>query len=410
MSSVTGRRVGIFGLFAGGNLGNEATLAATLYGLSQSDHDCQVTLISQQPDAPSGLPGTARRWSHDPLPVAPLLDNFRPVRLRNTVRALLENLTHPLRRLLLRRRCRELDLLLVAGTGIADDFGQEPHQVPLHLLYWCQAASATGVPIRFVSVGAGPVASDVSRARFRAAFALAGYRSYRDAASREFVRSLGIDVSRDQVMPDLVFGLFDQVSDLAKAVHWPPRTIAIGVMAYSGWNAERTTALHNYTDYVTRLTELTHSILTRGYNVRLIVGNRVRDLATLNEIAGRVKKMQPSLCNRLYAASAHTYLDALRDIGGCDLVVATRFHSVVFGLLLGRPCISLGYATKNDALMAAFDLAEYCQTAAEFDPAWVLTCIDKMISVQPPPMASIATKSLCLASAVELQFADIVRG
>ena len=44
-----------------------------------------------------------------------------------------------------------------------------------------------------------------------------------------------------------------------------------------------------------------------------------------------------------------------------DLVVATRFHNIVSALKLGKPSISIGYAEKNDVLMAAMGLGDFCQ-------------------------------------------------
>ncbi|MGZ8999043.1 MAG: hypothetical protein ACXW2T_09320, partial [Allosphingosinicella sp.] len=44
-----------------------------------------------------------------------------------------------------------------------------------------------------------------------------------------------------------------------------------------------------------------------------------------------------------------------------DVVVATRFHNVVSALIQGRPILSIGYATKNDVLLAEAGMGELCQ-------------------------------------------------
>ena len=62
----------------------------------------------------------------------------------------------------------------------------------------------------------------------------------------------------------------------------------------------------------------------------------------------------------------------MSQIGLCDLVVATRFHNVLFSLLLKRPRISIGYGDKNDALMADFGLQRYCHRIESFEVEAVL--------------------------------------
>jgi polysaccharide pyruvyl transferase WcaK-like protein len=55
-------------------------------------------------------------------------------------------------------------------------------------------------------------------------------------------------------------------------------------------------------------------------------------------------------------------------VAGCDIVVATRFHNVVGALALGKPVISVGYAKKNDMLLAGLGLGDFCQHIESLDP------------------------------------------
>jgi polysaccharide pyruvyl transferase WcaK-like protein len=56
-----------------------------------------------------------------------------------------------------------------------------------------------------------------------------------------------------------------------------------------------------------------------------------------------------------------------------DTIVATRFHNVVCALMLSKPTVSIGYAAKNDVLMADMGLAEFCQNIRSLD-------VDRLIS------------------------------
>jgi polysaccharide pyruvyl transferase WcaK-like protein len=57
----------------------------------------------------------------------------------------------------------------------------------------------------------------------------------------------------------------------------------------------------------------------------------------------------------------------MRQIAETDVVVATRFHNVVCALKLGRPTVSIGYAKKNDVLLAETGLGEFCQSIETLD-------------------------------------------
>jgi polysaccharide pyruvyl transferase WcaK-like protein len=57
----------------------------------------------------------------------------------------------------------------------------------------------------------------------------------------------------------------------------------------------------------------------------------------------------------------------MRQIADTDIVVATRFHNVVCALRLARPTVSIGYAEKNDLLMAEMGLGRFCQRVEELD-------------------------------------------
>ena len=59
--------------------------------------------------------------------------------------------------------------------------------------------------------------------------------------------------------------------------------------------------------------------------------------------------------------------DVMEQIAETDLVVATRFHNVVCALKLARPTVSLGYARKNDVLLAEMGLGAFCQHVEAID-------------------------------------------
>ena len=57
----------------------------------------------------------------------------------------------------------------------------------------------------------------------------------------------------------------------------------------------------------------------------------------------------------------------MQQLEGVETVVATRFHSVLCALRLGKPTLAVGYAAKFDALMAEMGFAEFSLPAKSID-------------------------------------------
>ena len=62
-------RIGLFGLFGVRNLGNEATLAATVAALRERAPDAELVLVSSPPAAGAGLPEFPAQIEPDQLPL-----------------------------------------------------------------------------------------------------------------------------------------------------------------------------------------------------------------------------------------------------------------------------------------------------------------------------------------------------
>ncbi len=256
---------------------------------------------------------------------------------------------------------RKFDLLIIPGTGILDDFGTGPWFIPYMLFRWCLSAKLCGTEIWFISIGAGPIHHPMSRRLMKWAAAMAQYRSYRDTISKEFMESIGLDTHSDPVYPDLAFKLPDPACSRPWRPDGETLTVAFGVMNYGGWRGD----LEHRTDfvdaYLKKVTRFLIWLLDREYRIRIITGDRfdqpaIDDLRKALAAEGRT--VAPG---RLVAEPTPTLHEVMEQIALTDVVVATRFHNVVCALKLGRPTISVGYADKNDVLLADMGLGNFCQ-------------------------------------------------
>ncbi|GIK47589.1 MAG: polysaccharide pyruvyl transferase family protein [Hyphomonadaceae bacterium] len=342
--------IAIYGMFGVGNTGNDATLEVTLAELRRRLPDVRVTIITTNPElveAAVGLPAVAIRPRASAALPGPFGKLQREWGRWRAEQALL----------------REVDCLLIPGTGILDDFGAGVMEHPYPLWRWCTAARQAGAQVKFVSVGAGPVKNAWSRRFFRWAAGGAGHRSYRDASSRAFVRDeLKLDVSNDVVTPDIVLAL-----DVAPAQppQSPPRVIGVGVMDYHSWTGARGGA-DAYEPYIAKMAAFADGLLRQGCAIRILTGD-TGDAPAVADFHARLARDAPEFAQAIEIPAIATLRDLCAEVAKTDAVVATRYHTIIAALISGRPAVSIGYSVKNQAVMGEFGLGAFCQDIGDFD-------------------------------------------
>jgi polysaccharide pyruvyl transferase WcaK-like protein len=350
------KRIGLFGLFGSGNSGNDGSLEAMLRFLREVRPDAEITCICSAHRGAAGGVARSLRVATTSLGMPPPKDGLLRTldRLLLTLPRRTASLVHAV------RRARRLDALVIPGTGILDDFGGSPFGMPLALLAWCLAARLSGAWVAFVSIGAGPIHNPISRWLMRSAVALADYRSYRDTVSKEFMQSIGFDARDDAVYPDIAFKLPAPPVSRRPSQHGRP-VVGVGVMTYFGWRNDATRGAATYQTYLAKITSFVLWLLDRGCAVRVLMGD-TNDQRAVDDLLANVATARPALPDDRFVFEPISSLhDLMRQIAETDVVVATRYHNVVCALKLGKPTVSIGYADKNDVLMAEMGLGGFCQ-------------------------------------------------
>lgn len=351
-------RIGIFGGFGVGNFGNDASAEATLNFLRAEHPTAELTIICSKPDKLderfAGVPAI-------PTVIAPsgLMGKVNKLLLRAP--SALASWVHSLSVL------GRFDVIVVAGTGVFDDFRDSPFGWPSRLLRWSVASRLRGVPMAFVSVGAGPIVHPVSRTMMKWAAQLQQYRSYRDLDSHQFMQRLGVDSPADSVLPDLAFHL-PRKPDQPRV--GSPLTIGVGVMTYRGWQDSDAA----YTAYLDLHERLIRWIEGQGHKVKAVIGQTPADLTAVDDLEARLGKVLLKPEER----AMRSFHDAMTAIADTDIVVASRYHVQIAALKMRRPLISLGYAPKNDALLELAGLKDFIHDVHAVDFAALTKQIEAM--------------------------------
>lgn len=339
-------RVGLFGLLGSGNLGNEGSLAAVLGHLRAAHPDATLHAFCSGPDEVTerfGVPATNLNWNRAEYSTASgprailrkgfgkIVDAFRTAAW-----------------------VRRQDVVIVPGMGVLEStLPVRPWGFPYSLLLLSLSGRLLRTRVVLLSVGASVVEDRATRAVVRLAAKLAGYRSFRDELSRDAMRTMGLDTDGDPVYADLVFGSPGPQPSVGDIV-------GVGVMAYRGGNEDRDQADVILGDYMDRLTKFVRWLADSGRRVRLFTGDH-SDEQVAAAIAADVGS---PLLDIAEVSDLDDLMDAMAD---CGTVVATRYHNVVCALKLGKPTVSIGYAAKNDVLMAGMGLGEFRQSARDID-------------------------------------------
>jgi polysaccharide pyruvyl transferase WcaK-like protein len=357
------RRIWLFGHFGLGNFGNESTLQAMLYHLRRLLPDVQISCICTGPAA------TGATHNIRALPISrAIVKAWMP---HNRVAKLLRSAFIGMPCELYRwfdglMTLNGTDVLIVPGTGLISDAYSLRGWGPYSMFKWSLIAKLRGCKLLFVSVGAGPIYGRLGRFLVKSALALADFRSYRDISSLQYLKSIGFVTTHDRVYPDLAFSL---PKDLLKHDSDKNRNgqrnrrrpiVGLGVMLYAGrYSVEKPNAM-TFRNYLDNLAILVNWLLTREYDVRLLMGD-LCDRPVMEEFKSLLKERLPVYdASRILDDEVVSVEQLLSQLAETELVVATRFHNVLLALLNDKPVIAISFHHKVASLMSAMGLSEYC--------------------------------------------------
>jgi polysaccharide pyruvyl transferase WcaK-like protein len=340
-----GPRIGLLGMYASANLGDTCIQQEVMRGLRERIPACRFTAISNDPadaaatygiDAmridgyPPALRGDGSPWHElqQPWPRGVT----RGAGTRRIVAAL-----------------RRLDLLVVSGGGQLEDFFGGTFAQPRYLLTWTLLARALGVPVVYFAVGVDQLRAPLSRRLVALALTAASARSFRDEGSLALAREAGMRGTA-ALCPDPALGALAAPSPAADPA--ARRVIAVSPVSHRTWRVDSDAAYQHYLD---TLEAACRVWLASGLQLRFVCSERDMDPAVARD-----------LMQRLPAGAAVQWVDAQRPddfihaAAGAEVLVNSRLHGAILGLLAGTPALAIAPARKVSRLMGDAGLARYC--------------------------------------------------
>jgi len=387
-------RVAFFGLLGSGNLGNHGSLDAMLAFVRARYPDAEISCVCSGPEELErryGIPSVAITWYQAHGPGRSRLDSVA----RKVFGKVADVARMP-------RLLRRYDVVIVPGMGVFETTLElRPWGWPYALFLMSLSARLTGAKSAFVNVGANVARERSLRWLFTGAARLASYRSYRDDYSRDAMRQMGLDTSRDEVYPDLAFALPEPTPVSSGR---PQRTVGLGVMAYHGTNADRARADEIYAAYTAKIVEFARWLVDAGYRIRLVTGDP-SDQSVVEAVFDDLRRTRPGLVEeRLIGEQAGSLGELMEQLAGVDVVVASRYHNVLSALKLSKPTISISYGTKSDILMEQMRLAEFRQPIQSLDVARLIGQFRALEARAATVVPAMRAKNAEYAASLERQY------
>jgi polysaccharide pyruvyl transferase WcaK-like protein len=359
------KRIILFGNFGTLNWGNEGTLEATIQNVRECCPDRSIICICTEPD------DVRERYGIGTFPLrAPYTRFFKNTNsliikaLRRVFLAPPVTVLHALRGAGL---MMSSTTMIVPGTGLLNDFGTGPLGVPYLIFKWCLLAKIFGVKLVFLSNGAGPLREKWSRVFIVHALKLADYRSYRSEKDRVFVKKIGVEAGGDHVLPDLAFSLKNSMFD-QKMNGGSSRTIGLGIMDYYGEHGISKGNEQVHENYLNTMCQFVEYCLQKQFKIRMLIGDSTYDTSVKQEFLKLIReRVDEQYLSNVLDGEIKTLDDLLVDLSRSEIIISPRFHNIIYGMMLGKPVLSLSYHNKFESLMESCDMTDYALNLDNLD-------------------------------------------
>lgn len=341
-----GLRIALYGEFGIGNAGNDES-ARSLTHLLRTRSVTDLTLITLAADQATksvGLPALQFTASRSPATGSAVVN--RAMRAVGKVSDFSRMI----------RLVGGFDGVIVAGTGLLEaPRGRYPGGDLIWLAMLSVACRIRRVPLAWFAIGGGHFASPIP-GRFAAVVARAAQiRSYRDTLTRDSLAQHGLNVKADPVVTDVVFSR-GEVTETPRN-NAEPRQVAVGPIDMPAHLAS-----DGPDSYLERLAQLITRLHDRGVEVRLVLGDSAD-----GAVAVELLELLPM--RKIRITSGPEFSDVLADLRDhADVVVASRYHVLIAGMLTGVPTVALSHADKDESLLRRMGQGRYLHSAAAFVP------------------------------------------
>ncbi len=399
MRDVVPMRIGLLDAMGGGNLGDAAIQDSVIANIRSRLPQARIVGFSFVPDDTAqrhGIPSyPITRHYRSPAPPATQASDRKIVksRLKSALRRV--PVVYASARLVVNvaretvflartfKALRSLDVLIMSGGGQLCELWGGPWAHLFNLFKFSLLARLARKRLYFLDVGVEPLEHRLSRFFARSAVRLADYVSFRDAHSQRLARDMGIKI-KTWVCADPAYALDLNCYRNATAPCATVPTVGINPVGYCDPRIWPRKEQPIYAAYLDKLAAFALWLLEQGYSVRLFTTSPGVDKHAIADLKRRVLEAPGrSASGRAGGTVTEALCESVRDVvkqmSGCDYIVASRYHGVIFSHLLRKPVIALSYQAKSDVAMQPMGLGEFSANIEYFETDWLISAFRSLV-------------------------------
>jgi polysaccharide pyruvyl transferase WcaK-like protein len=308
-----------------------------------------------------------------------------------------------------RRILRDIDVVVVAGSGQLLDSWWGPWDHPLTAYRWAILSRLAGTKLLVPSVGAGPIRTRLGAALIRGAIDRASFVSVRDNDSAQVLQAIGVTRPLP-IRPDMAFG-FPQPEPAAPPAP-PDATPRVGVnaMPYEDPRYWPKIKPGRYEAYLGKMATFVADLLGGGYKVSLFSSQTRADRLVADDLITLLGERgfgdHPDLSSQF--DSIREVGDLVRAVASYDYVVAGRFHCVLLPLAAGIPTIGLAYHAKTREVIAQMGRPERYLDIDTFEPKALYAALESLRATDGADERELLRRRAAeLRAEVEAQFDEL---
>jgi colanic acid/amylovoran biosynthesis protein len=254
---------------------------------------------------------------------------------------------------------READLVVSMGGGyLYARPGLDGYQNVFFILLPALLAQRAGVPVVFAPQSYGPFPARAQRRLVRWALRRCALVLAREDVSLQILRDCGLTSDEVHRSVDSAFAFAPERSPDWRDPNWRGRLGVAAQQELVGITARRWLPPQAQERYERALAATIDDLQAQGARVVLIPQVTSDYLDDDDRIVeGRVA----GYCTRppVRVAERADYRELKGLYGECALLIGTRFHSVIFSLTSGVPCVAIEYEHKTRGIMADLGLSDW---------------------------------------------------
>jgi polysaccharide pyruvyl transferase WcaK-like protein len=134
-----------------------------------------------------------------------------------------------------------------------------------------------------------------------------------------------------------------------------------------------------YERYVEKMAQVISQLLERGHFLVIVWSSLRDDESVIPDLLGRLDdESKQRLAGQMHIPAISTWRDLVATLRDVDLLIASRLHSTILGVVSETPTIAISFDPKVDWVMEDLGQTDYLLQIRDFTSKDVIKALDRL--------------------------------